>query len=218
MAAVVQSHRGPITQKLMETEKETLKEPHRTDGEAVAQASENASKDAPSALPEDLTAAYQKLLAEKQEFYELALRKQAELENFRKRTQREKEEFHQHANAELMHALLPVLDGFDRALKHRDPAGPAQFYHGLELIHRQLLETLARAGLVPFESKGETFDPKLHQAVEMMESDRHRDHEVVEELQRGYMLKQRLLRPAVVKVAIQSAKSEKPSESPDEKP
>lgn len=166
--------------------------------------------------PEDLAAAYQKLLAEKQEYYDLALRKAAELENFRKRMQREKEEFLHHANADLMRSLLPALDGFDRALKHRDPHAPAKIYEGVELIHRQLLDTLGRAGLTAVETKGEIFDPQLHQAVETVESTRHRDHEIVEELQRGYMLKQRLLRPAIVKVAVAPKEDASASDSQEE--
>jgi len=152
--------------------------------------------------PAELAAAYQKVLAEKQELFERLLRKQAELENFRKRTQREKEEFLQHANADLLRALLPALDGLERALKHRDAKVPNQFYEGLEHIHRQFLDILGRAGLAPIETSGKTFDPHLHQAVEMVESEEHGDHEIVEELQRGYKLKNRLLRPAIVKVAV----------------
>ncbi|MGH9407318.1 MAG: nucleotide exchange factor GrpE [Terriglobia bacterium] len=168
---------------------------------APGEAREASGADAPK-LPEDLPAAYQKALAEKQEWYDLALRKQAELENFRKRTQREKDEIVQHANAELMRSLLPALDGFDRALKHRDANAPAEFYEGLELIYRQLMDTLGRAGLKAVEAKGEIFDPHAHQAVETVESDEHRDQEVIEELQRGYTLRHRLLRPAIVKVAV----------------
>lgn len=170
-----------------------------------------------TAIPQDFAAAYQKALAEKQEYYDLALRARAELENFRKRTQREKEEFLQHANADLMLSLLPALDGFDRALKHRDPKAPPKVYEGLELIHRQLLETLKRAGLTAVETGGETFDPNLHQAVETVESDKHADHEIVEELQRGYKLKHRLLRPAIVKVAVHRAKPEHPGKSRESK-
>jgi molecular chaperone GrpE len=152
-------------------------------------------------LPEDLAGAYKKLLAEKQDLYDRLLRKQAELENFRKRTEREKEEFVKHATADLVRALLPALDSFERALKHRHSEVPTQFYHGMELIHRELLEVLGRAGLAPVDAKGKLFDPHYHQAVETVESSEHRDQEVVEELQRGYKLKQRLLRPAIVKVA-----------------
>ena len=153
-------------------------------------------------LPEDLAAAYRKVVAEKQELFDRLLRKQAEFENFRKRTERDKEEFVKHATAELIRSLLPALDSFDRALKHRDPKVPPEFYKGVELIHRELSEILTRAGLNPVDAKGEIFDPHLHQAVETVESDQHRDQEIVEELQRGYRLKQRLLRPAVVKVAV----------------
>ncbi|MGH9402187.1 MAG: nucleotide exchange factor GrpE [Terriglobia bacterium] len=187
-------------------EKEKVKTPQAPDGEGAAPGEAKQGEGAKP--PEDLAAAYQKLLAEKQEFYDLALRARAELENFRKRTQREKEEFLQHANADLMRALLPALDGFDRALKHRDPKTPAKVYEGLDLIHRQLLETLGRAGLKAVEAEGETFDPNLHQAVETVESDERRDQEIVEELQRGYKLKSRLLRPAIVKVAVHSKKAE----------
>ena len=145
---------------------------------------------------------YEKLLQEKNDLYDRLLRKQAELENFRKRTQREKEEFQQHATAELVRALLPTLDGFERALKHRGPGVPEQFYRGVELIYKQLSEVLSRAGLGTVETEGQTFDPRFHQAVETVESSEHRDNEIVEELQKGYKLRQRLLRPAIVKVAV----------------
>lgn len=146
--------------------------------------------------------AYQKLLAEKDGLYDRLLRKQAELENLRKRFQREKEEFLQHASADLVRTLLPALDGFERALKHRDPSVPEQFYQGVELIHRQLSEALHRAGLAPIEAVGKTFDPHLHQAVETVEAPGRRDQEIVEELQIGYKFRHRLLRPAIVKVAV----------------
>jgi molecular chaperone GrpE len=156
-------------------------------------------------LPADLPAAYRKLLAEKQELFDRLLRKQAELENFRKRLQRDKDEFLQHATAELIRALLPVLDSFDRAMRHRDAAVPAKYYEGLELIHKEFVDVLRRAGLTEIETAGKTFDPHVHQAVETIEATGHRDQEIVEELQRGYKLKHRLLRPAIVKVAVNRA-------------
>jgi molecular chaperone GrpE len=163
----------------------------------------------PATAPEpavDLAALCEVLKKEKQDLYDRLLRKQAELDNFRKRMQREKEEFLQHANADLLRALLPVMDGFERALAHRDSSTPEQFAAGVELIHRELLDTLGRAGVVPIKAKGEKFDPHLHQAVETVESPGHRDQDVVEELQRGYLLKNRLLRPAIVKVAVEKKK------------
>lgn len=157
------------------------------------------------AAPQDDSdvAAYKKSLAEKEELQDRLLRKQAELENVRKRLQKEKEDFVQHANADLIRSLLPTLDGFDRALKHRDAGVAPQFYEGLELIYRQMMDVLGRAGLAPVETEGRIFDPHLHQAVETVESTGQRDHEIVEELQRGYKLKHRLLRPAIVKVAVE---------------
>lgn len=160
--------------------------------------------------PEEFSAGdsprYQKLLAEKQELFDRLLRKQAEIENVRKRVEREKEDFLQHATTGLVRALLPTLDSLERGLKHREKDVPEKFYAGLELIHRELLEVLKRAGLEPVESEGKIFDPHFHQAVETVEATGYRDQEIVEELQRGYRFKQRLLRPAVVKVAVAKPK------------
>ncbi|MGH9431246.1 MAG: nucleotide exchange factor GrpE [Terriglobia bacterium] len=155
-------------------------------------------------LASDLPAAYHRLQIEKQDLVDRLLRKQAELENFRKRMQREKEEFLQHATFDLIRALLPTLDGFERALQHRDADVPAQFYQGMELIYKGLMDVLERAGVKPVETQGRHFDPHVHQAVETVESATHHDQEIVEELQRGYKLKHRLIRPAIVKVAVRS--------------
>ncbi len=210
-------------QKDMDDEKEAIVP---TEGGAAEEAKNERLKEASSAgaapegtapgLPADLAAAYYKLRAEKDALYDRLLRKQAELENLRKRTQREKDDFLQHATAELIRALLPTLDGFERALKQRDVGASAQFYQGMELIYRDLLEVLKRAGLSPLETLGKTFDPHLHQAVETVPPSEHRDQEIVEEFQRGYKLKQRLLRPAIVKVAVAppQGKSQPASEQP----
>ena len=99
-----------------------------------------------------------------------------------------------------------MLDGFDRALAHRDASSPEQFAQGVEMIRRELLDTLQRAGVTPIETKGKRFDPHFHQAVETVESPDHDDQEIVEELQRGYRLRNRLLRPAIVKVAVAAKK------------
>ena len=89
------------------------------------------------------------------DLYDRLLRKQAELENFRKRTQKEKEDLRQHAAEDLIRSLLPTLDGFERALQHRDENVPAAFYQGLELIYRELREVLGRAGLAPIDTAGQ---------------------------------------------------------------
>jgi molecular chaperone GrpE len=191
------------------SEQDSRKEPAAPAGGSNGQTAADESVN----LPEDLAGAYRQLLAEKQDLYDRLLRKQAELDNFRKRTEREKEELSKQATADLIRSLLPALDSFERALKHRDPKIPREYYQGIELIHRDVLDILVRAGLDPLDTKGKLFDPHLHQAVESVESDRHRDQEVVEELQRGYKLRQRLLRPAVVKVAVApKAASDGPAE------
>jgi len=161
-----------------------------------------ASNPSPNADVAELTAMIQTLQAEKKELYDRLLRKQAEFENLRKRMEREKEEFLQHANADLIRALLPSLDGLDRALKYRDRRVPDEFYKGLELIDQGLWDVLKRYGVEPIEALGRTFDPHLHHAVGTVEDARRRDQEIVEELLPGYKLKERLLRPSMVKVAV----------------
>ena len=149
-----------------------------------------------------LREANEKLTAEKRELLDRLLRSQAELDNFRKRTQKEKEDIRQHAAENLIRSLLPTLDSFERALQHRDESVPEAFYQGLELIYREYREVLGRAGLMAIETEGQTFDPHLHQAVETVNAPGRREQEIVAEMQRGYKLKNKLLRPAIVKVAV----------------
>jgi len=181
-----------------ERDQEMTPQPDETDENGTAPAAEGAA----AAEPADLAEAYEKAVAESKEFYDRLLRKQAELDNFRKRTLKEKEDLRQYAAEDLIRSLLPTLDGFERALQHRDEGVPAAFYQGLELIYRELREVLGRAGLEPVVTKGEMFDPYLHQAVETVKAPGRREHEIVGELQRGYKLKKKLLRPAIVKVAV----------------
>lgn len=179
-----------------------------TEGASAPQPPNGGGENTPQGEPsEDLAAAYERAVAEKQELYDRLLRKQAEIENVRKRVEREKEDFLQHATTGLIRALLPTLDSLERGLKHREENVPDKFYEGLALIHRELLEVLKRAGLEAVESEGKVFDPHFHQAVETVEAEGYRDQEIVEELQRGYRLKQRLLRPAIVKVAVAGSKN-----------
>jgi len=141
----------------------------------------------------------QKLRDENKQLTDQLLRKQAEVENFRKRAEREKDEFKQYAMSEALKAMLPILDGFERALKA--DAGGEEYRKGIELIYQQLLGTLQKLGVKPVEAKGRQFNPREHEAVATVETDEAEDHEVVEEMQRGYFYKDRLLRPAMVKVA-----------------
>jgi len=129
-------------------------------------------------------------------------RAQADFDNARKRASREQQEYRDYALTDVVKSLLPVLDSFDRALEHNAEA--TEFRSGIELINKQLHDVLTKLGLRPIPAKGEPFDPHLHQAVEMVDTTEVEDHHVLYELQRGYKLKDRLLRPAMVRVARNS--------------
>ena len=126
-------------------------------------------------------------------------RLQAEFDNARKRASKEQQDYRDYALVDALKSLLPIVDSFDRALA-ADESG-AEFKKGVELINRQFHDALAKLGLQPIEAAGQTFDPNLHQAVQMVDTDEYEDHQVIDELQRGYKLKDRLLRPAMVRVA-----------------
>jgi len=160
---------------------------------------------APSAA-EDQAAQVEKLKAEIADLKKTMVRRQADFENFRKRLERERAEDGTRAVALVAEALLPVLDAFERALDaHADPAYE-EYRKGFELIDRQLLDALARHGVKPIEAEGKHFDPHVHEAVERVESAEVADGTVVAELRRGYRLRDRVLRPAMVRVAVKPAK------------
>jgi molecular chaperone GrpE len=140
-----------------------------------------------------------KLKAERDALLDRLARAQADFENARKRASREQQEYREYALTDTVKALLPVLDSFDLALEHNVEA--SEFRSGIELINKQLHDVLTKLGLRPIPAKGEPFDPHLHQAVEMVDTTEAEDHHVLDELQRGYKLKDRLLRPAMVRVA-----------------
>src|SRR6266849_6485641 len=141
-----------------------------------------------------------KLKAERDMLLDRLARLQAEFENARKRSAREQQEFREYALADAVKELLPTLDSFERAL-HTSAGDTTEFRGGVELIYKQLQDALVKLGLRPIPAKGEPFDPHLHQAIEMVDTSEAEDHHVLDELQRGYKLKDRLLRPSMVKVA-----------------
>ena len=165
---------------------------------------------APAPPAENLEETVEKLLAEKRQLFDQLLRKQADLENFRKRTEREKSEFLKYSLFDAVKSLLPILDGFELALG--DDKGGDEFRKGMRLIYKQLSDALQKLGLEAMEAKGHEFDPRLHEAVMTMETSEYPDQQIVEELQRGYFFKQRLLRPAMVKVAKHPAQPAEPAE------
>ncbi|RJX38257.1 nucleotide exchange factor GrpE [Paenibacillus pinisoli] len=130
------------------------------------------------------------------------LRAQADFDNFRRRTMKEKEELAQYASMKLIEQLLPVVDNFERAIA---ASGANNDYEslakGVDMIFRQLSQTLDAEGLKPINAVGEPFNPEFHQAIMQVESDEYEEGVVVEEVQKGYMLKEKVLRPSMVKVS-----------------
>jgi molecular chaperone GrpE len=144
--------------------------------------------------------------AESEQWRDRFLRKAAELENFRKRSERERAEAAVLTKSSVLIEFLPVMDACERALKSfkdgDDGQGRLQSYReGVELLFKQLGDTLSRLGVIPLEAKGQKFDPHLHEALVHLETLDHEDNTVIEEVRRGYLLKERLLRPSQVVVA-----------------
>lgn len=161
---------------------------------------ENQTVDSPPAGGVDTDEAA-KTRRERDDYYDRLLRKTAEFDNYRKRVERERREQMEWAAADVLGDLLAVLDDFDRALKAAAPPEAEPYRTGVELIHRQLSELVRKRGAVPIDALGADFDPNVHQAVAYEEVPGARDGEVVAEFAKGYKLGDRLLRPAMVKVA-----------------
>lgn len=143
----------------------------------------------------------QKLLAEKQELMETLVRRQADFENYRKRVEKERHADRHRGVEALIEHMLPVLDAFDRALTETNDAAYLEYRKGFELIRRQMLETLTKQGLTRINSIGQEFNPHFHHAIERVETTEHADGIVIGELQPGYMFHDKVLRPAMVRVA-----------------
>ena len=147
-----------------------------------------------------ITAERDQLLADKADLQDRLLRQRAEFDNYRRRADRERSEYLQYAAMELVREILPVLDDFERALKHE--TADRDYAKGVELIYQRLDETLKRMGMEPVETGGRQFDPNLHQAVQRVETDDAEDQSILSEFQKGYNFRGKLLRPAMVKVAV----------------
>ena len=173
-----------------------MTEPQDPTETTAAGAPEPRASDPPTAAP-----AADQLQKERDEYYDRLLRKSAEFDNFRKRVDRERKEFTEWAAADVLGDLLAVMDDFERALAAQAPPEAQPYKAGVELIHRALADLVRKRGVTPIEPVGADFDPHLHQAVAYDVVEGAREGEVVEELRKGYMLGERLLRPALVKVA-----------------
>ena len=144
----------------------------------------------------------EKLAADLAELNQRFLRTAADFENYIRRTAQEKDDLLKYSNAKLMAELLPVLDNFQLALKSPAESVEAQnVVKGVEMIYRQMLQTLEAAGMAKIEAVGQPFDPNLHEAIMQVDDDTVPEDTVVEELRAGYMLKERVIRPSMVKVS-----------------
>jgi molecular chaperone GrpE len=158
---------------------------------------------APSATPDPapgLADEIVELRKERDGLQDRLLRQAAEFDNYRKRVDRERKDSAQFAAIDFVEELLPVVDDFERALQIEAP-GADSYRQGLEIIHRALMDMLRKRGVTPIEAVGTTFDPQVHQAVTYEDAPDRRDGEVMEQFTRGYRLGEKLIRPAMVKVA-----------------
>ena len=169
--------------------------------------------DAPETTLDPLAAQLARLKTEKDELMQTLVRRQADFENYRKRIERERDEEHRRGVGRLIAELLPMLDAFDRALKAHDDPAYEEYRKGLEIIYRQLWDTLAKHGVERIPAEGATFDPHFHQAVQRVETQDYPDGAVVEVLQDGYIFHGRVLRPSIVRVAVHTggASEDRPS-------
>jgi molecular chaperone GrpE len=176
--------------------------------ETTSAAEESASAptgNGPSGAPapetaEALAAERDRLLKEKEELVDMLRRRQAEFDNFRKRAEREKSEVLEYAHSDSVRAILPILDDFERALKTETP--DKAYSRGMEMIYQRLADALKKLGLETITTKGKKFDPHLHHAVDMVETGDVEEQTILDEYQPGYNFRGRLLRPAMVKVAV----------------
>jgi molecular chaperone GrpE len=155
--------------------------------------------DPPGGL-EAVRAERDRLIEEKNDLTDRLLRRQAEFDNFRRRAERDRADVLEFANTETVRSILPILDDFERALKVE--CSGKEYARGMELIYQRLSDALKKLGLEPISAKGLKFDPNLHHAVDMLETDDVEDHTILDEYQPGYNFRGRLLRPAMVKVAV----------------
>jgi molecular chaperone GrpE len=169
----------------------------KPDGATGATAQDSAASGAELTLEEQLVAKEK----EARENWDRFLRERADLENYRKRVGREKEELLNYGNKSLLEEILPIIDNLERALAHVSEDGLGAVVEGIRMTHTMLLTTLKKFNVTPIEAVGAPFDSAYHQAMAQVPTDQHEPNSVVEEYQKGYLLKDRLLRPSMVTVA-----------------
>jgi len=162
---------------------------------------------------EELKKKLEEMQKEAKEHFDRLLRVAADLENYKKRATRDKEEWTKFANEDLIKAILPFIDNLERAVNHAEKVEDAGvLIEGVRLTIQQLLQALNKFGLFSFESLGKPFDPTFHEAILLVPTNQHEPNQVVEEFQKGYLLNDRLLRPATVSVSKPLEKEVQPTE------
>ncbi len=195
--------------------------PFEPPAEPAAEAAEPAAPQA-DAAGEISATALSELETERDDYRNRMMRVAADLENFRKRTAREKEDMRKYGIDRVVLELLPVLDNLERAMEHADKSDESTttIVDGVRMVHRQFVTALEKHGVRPFESKGEHFDPQRHEAIQQIDTTEHVTGFVMDQYQKGYYLHERLIRPALVVVArnptgeVSAAKAE--SDADDE--
>lgn len=192
-------------------------DPVETQSEAVARAEPAEDRELPEEaavdevvvddLASQLEAVVQdrdRLARENEELQDRFLRRQAEFENLRRRVENERSDHAKYAGMKTTRELLPILDDFERAIQAapQEDGSKSEYVKGVEMIYQRLFDALKKAGLEPIESVGKPFDPHIHHAVKTVETDEAEDHTILEEWQKGYNFRGRLLREAMVKVAV----------------
>ena len=180
-------------------------------GEPVVNSSSTPSEngvadDPPSAGESPLSIELAKLRAEKEDLTQTLVRRQADFDNYKKRVERDRQEEGRRGVERMIMDLIPVLDGFDRAIQgHEDPAFE-EYRKGVTLIRKQLWDALSRHGLQLIDAENKIFDPHVHQAIERAESNEHPDGFILNVFQDGYTFHGRVIRPAIVRVVVHPAK------------
>lgn len=173
------------------------------DVEMKDQATEETPLEEVEATSDATTVEFNELKALAEENHQRFLRAQADFDNFRRRTLKEKEDLAKYASTKLVSELIPVLDNFERAITTNLAETENDSYaKGVDMIYRQFLQVMTQEGVTAMNAVGQPFNPELHQAIMQVESDEYEEGIVVEEVQKGYMLKDRVMRPAMVKVSM----------------
>jgi len=181
----------------------------RTSGDIRINVNAGDPTEASSAEAQRADADLSKLTADLDDLRQTLQRRQADFDNYRKRIEKERTEDAKRHTARVVEALIPIVDGFEHALAAHREAEYESYRRGFELIYKQLVDNLARLGVERVEPLGKVFDPHLHQAMDRTETREHEDGEILQVFQPGYVFHGRVLRPAMVRVAVHPAKASK---------